>query len=97
VSYSTVNLRPVGDVSVSYSISTSFGDFKNRSSVKFNSDEDEDDNKGPKFDHNYNGKSGSGSVPVKVNSSFGKVILGEASSEDMKGKDKAKGKGKIST
>jgi hypothetical protein len=92
VSYSTINLRPVGDVSASYNISTSFGNFKNKSSVKFNSDEDDDDNKGPKFDHNYNGKSGNGSIPVKINSSFGKVILGEASSDDMNDKEKSKGK-----
>jgi hypothetical protein len=92
VSYSTINLRPVGDVSASYNISTSFGDFKNKSSVKFDSDEDTDDNKGPKFDHNYNGKSGNGAIPIKINSSFGKVILGEASSEDMDGKEKSKGK-----
>jgi hypothetical protein len=92
VSYSTINLRPVGDVSASYNISTSFGNFKNKSSVKFDSDEDDDDNKGPKFDHNYNGKSGNGSIPVKINSSFGKVILGEASSDDMNDKEKSKGK-----
>ena len=92
VSYSTINLKPVGDVSASYNISTSFGNFKNKSSIKFDSDEDTNDNKGPKFDHNYNGKSGSGSIPIKINSSFGKVILGEASSEDMEGKEKSKGK-----
>jgi len=92
VSYSTINLKPVGDVSASYNISTSFGNFKNRSSIKFDSDEDDDDNKGPKFDHNYNGKSGNGSVPVRINSSFGKVILGEASNDDMKDKENSKGK-----
>ncbi|HMX37472.1 MAG TPA: hypothetical protein PKA94_09310 [Ferruginibacter sp.] len=92
-SYSTVNLKPVGDVSVSYSISTSFGSFKNTSNVKFSSDEDED-GRGPKFDYEYNGKSGSGAIPVKVKSSFGKVIVGEASEEDMKEKNKNKNKEK---
>ena len=92
-SYSTVNLKPVGDVSVSYNISTSFGSFKNTSNVKFSSDEDED-GRGPKFDYEYNGKSGSGAIPVKVKSSFGKVIVGEASEEDMKEKNKSKNKEK---
>ncbi|MFN8306393.1 MAG: hypothetical protein U0T79_06460 [Ferruginibacter sp.] len=92
-SYSTVNLKPVGDVSVSYNISTSFGSFKNTSNVKFSSDEDED-GRGPKFDYEYNGKSGSGAIPVKVKSSFGKVIVGEASEEDMKEKNKNKNKEK---
>ena len=95
-SYSTVNLKPIGSLPASYNISTSFGSFKNTSDVKFSSDEDkEDDNKySPKFDHLYSGKSGSGTVPVKVKSSFGKIIVGEASEEDMKNKDKDKNKKK---
>jgi len=93
-SYSTVNLKPIGSLPASYNISTSFGSFKNTSDVKFSSDEDkDDDNKySPKFDHQYSGKSGSGSVPVK--GSFGKIIVGEASEEDMKSKDKDKNKKK---
>lgn len=96
-SYSTVNLKPVGDISASYTISTSFGSFKNTTNTKFNSDEDGDDRHGPKFDNEYSGKSGSGSIPVKVKSSFGKVIVGEASEEDMKSKDKNKTKDKSRT
>lgn len=92
VSYSTINLKPVGDISASYNISTSFGDFKNRTNIKFNGDDNEDESKGPKFDHNYNGKSGSGSIPVKIHSSFGAVILGEPAAEDLKAKEKSKNK-----
>ena len=98
-SYSTVNLKPLGSLQANYNISTSFGSFKNTSDVKFSSDEDkDDDNKySPKFDHEYSGKSGSGSVPVKVKSSFGKIIVGEASEEDMKSKNKDKKKDKSRT
>ena len=96
VSYSTVNFRPAGDLSASYNISTSFGSFKNRTNTKFDGDDDKDD-KGPKFDHNYEGKSGSGAVPVKIKSSFGKVVLGEPSADDMKDKDKEKNKSKNKT
>ncbi len=98
-SYSTVNLKPTGGLQANYNISTSFGSFKNTSDVKFSSDEDkDDDNKySPKFDHQYSGRSGSGSVPVKVKSSFGKIIVGEASEEDMKSKDKDKKKDKSKT
>lgn len=95
-SYSTVNLKPLGSLSASYNISTSFGSFKNTSDIKFSSDE-EKDNDGPKFDYEYSGKSGSGSIPVKVKSSFGKIIVGEASEEDMKDKDKDKSKSKSRT
>lgn len=96
-SYSTVNLKPLGDLSASYSISTSFGSFKNTSNIKFSSDEDEEDKRGPKFDYEYSGKSGSGNIPVKVKSSFGKIIVGDASEEDMKDKGKEKRKDKSRT
>lgn len=95
-SYSTVNLKPLGSLSASYSIFTSFGSFKNTSDVKFDSDEDKGE-RGPKFDFQYSGKSGSGSIPVKVKSSFGKIIVGEASEEDMKDKSKSKTKDKSKT
>lgn len=96
-SYSTVNLKPVGDISVSYSISTSFGSFKNTSGVKFTGDDEGDDRHSPKFDFEYSGKSGNGTVPVKVKSSFGKIIVGEASEEEMKNKNKEKKKDKSKT
>jgi hypothetical protein len=88
-SYSTLSLKPVGDPPASYTILTSFGSFKNRTSIKFDGD-DEDDDKGPKFDHKYSGKSGSGSIPVKVNSNFSNIILGEPAPGDMKEKNKSK-------
>jgi hypothetical protein len=80
-SYSTINLRPAASLAANYVINTSFGSFKNRSGIKFDSDKDEED--GPKFDFRYEGKSGNGSVPVKIKDSFGKIILGDASQEDM--------------
>ncbi|MCW3091897.1 MAG: hypothetical protein JWP81_2966 [Ferruginibacter sp.] len=98
-SYSTVNVKPTGDISAAYTISTSFGDFKNRTNINFDGDEDKNDQRGPKFDHKYNGKSGSGAVPVKINTSFGKIVLGEPTADDMKdkGKTKTKSKGKITS
>jgi len=95
-SYSTVNLKPSGNLQASYNISTSFGSFKNTSDIKFSSDEDDNSDRGPKFDYEYSGKSGSGSIPVKVKSSFGKIILGEATEEDMKDKNKQKNKSRTS-
>lgn len=93
VSYSTVNFKPMGELSASYDIFTSFGSFKNRTNIKFDGDDDDDNgNRGPKFDHQYSGKSGGGSVPVKIKSSFGKVILGEPAADDLKEKNKNKNK-----
>lgn len=95
-SYSTVNLRPVSDPSASYTIFTSFGSFKNRTSIKFEEDDDNDNDRGPKFDHTYTGRSGSGAIPVRLNTDFGKIILGEPSAEDLKEKEKSKHKSKTS-
>lgn len=92
-SYSTVNLKPANALSASYTVSTSFGSFKNTTGIKFDSDE-EDNQDGPKFDYKYEGRSGNGTVPVKVKTSFGKIILGEASEEDMKDDNKQKSKRK---
>ena len=92
-SYSTVNLRPAANLAASYVINTSFGSFKNRSGIKFDSDKDDED--GPKFDFKYEGKSGNGSVPVNIKDSFGKIILGDATTDDMDDK-KPKNKRKTS-
>ncbi len=97
VSYSTVNLRPVGDLPATYTIFTSFGSFKNKTNIKFDSDENSDEDKGPKFDHNYNGKSGNGSIPIKLNTSFGNIILGEATDDDMKDKENSKSKTRVTS
>ena len=92
-SYSTVNLKPVNALSASYTISTNFGSFKNTTGIKFDSDEG-DNQDGPKFDYKYEGRSGNGTVPVKIKTSFGKVILGEATEEDMKDDNKERPKRK---
>ena len=94
-SYSKVNLRPSADMSASYTISTNFGSLKNNTSIKFDSDE-EDDKHGPKFDHIYTGKSGSGNIPVKVKTEFNSVILGEPGPDDMKDKEKHRSKSRTS-
>jgi hypothetical protein len=90
-SYSTVNLRPAANLAAAYVVNTSFGSFKNKSGIKFESDKDNED--GPKFDFRYEGKSGNGSVPINIKDSFGKIILGDATDDDMDD-DKPKGKRK---
>ena len=93
-SYSTVNLRPVGSVGATYAVATSFGTFKNKTDIKFESDEDGEGRSGPKFDHKYWSKEGSGAIKVNAKTNFGKIILGEATAEEMKDKEKSKKKAK---
>jgi hypothetical protein len=84
-SYSTLNIKPAASFSATYDISTSFGSFKNRSNIAIDRTDKEPDY-GADMDKSYSGKSGSGTVKVKIKSSFGKIILGEATAEEMKDK-----------
>lgn len=93
-SYSTVNLRPSAGLSASYDIKTSFGNFKNKTSSEIKRT-DEPDRYGPDSDRHYQGKSGSGTSKVEVRSSFGNIILGEATDEEMQSKNKNKNKNKV--
>jgi len=90
-SYSTVNIKP-GNVSASYTISTSFGSVVDRSNTGIKRT-DTPDKYGPDSDKTYEGKSGNGSAKIDIKSSFGKIIVGEATEDDMKDKkDKTKNK-----
>jgi hypothetical protein len=90
-SYSTVNIKP-GNLSASYSISTSFGSVVDRSNANIKRT-DIPDEYGPDSDRTYEGKSGSGSAKIEIKSSFGKIIVGEPTADDMKDKkDKTKNK-----
>lgn len=91
-SYSTVNLKPAAGLSANYDISTSFGSFKNRTGFDIRRT-DEPDRYGPDSDRHYEGRSGSGASKIEIRSSFGKIILGEATEEELKDKKKSQGKG----
>lgn len=93
-SYSTVNLKPVSNLSVSYDISTSFGSVKNKSNADIKRT-DEPDKYGPDSDKHYEGKAGSGSSKVEVKSSFGNIIIGDATQEELDTKNKNKNKSKV--
>ena len=70
-SYSTVELELSKDFSGDFDVKTSFGSFKNNTDFKISEEKDDDDERGPKFDHRYSGKTGSGAAKIKINSSFG--------------------------
>jgi hypothetical protein len=93
-SYSTVNLRPASNLSASYSIRTSFSTLKDRSNANIKR-VDEPDRYGPDSNKEYEGKSGSGAAKIEIKSSFGKIIIGEATAEEMDDKKKNKEKAEI--
>lgn len=86
-SYSTVNIKPAGNFSATYHIRTSFGSVKDRSNANINRT-DSPDKYGPDSEKEYEGKSGSGSSKIEIKSSFGHIIIGEATEDEMKEKKK---------
>jgi formylmethanofuran dehydrogenase subunit D len=85
-SYSTLNIKPSRDFTAAYDIRTSFGSLKNKTSIDFkrtNKESEYADN-----DKEYEAQVGNGSNKVKIKSSFGKIIFGEATAEEMEDKKK---------
>lgn len=76
--------------SAQYDIRTSFSQLKNKTS--FTIKEEGEDDRGPKFDHRYNGTSGSGSANVKIKTEFKDVSIGHNQSFDINTDEKKKAK-----
>jgi hypothetical protein len=74
-SFSPLLLDVSTNFSATYDIRTSFAKLNNKTSFTITR-EDEDERHGPKFDFDYNGKSGNGETSVKVKTSFGDVTIG---------------------
>lgn len=89
-SYSTVYLDLDKNLSATYDISTSHGNFSNKSDFTIKSQGNDERTYGPRFNERYNGTSGSGSCRIKVQSSFGSVIAGHNMQVDLTEKKKSK-------
>lgn len=94
-SYSTVYLDLDKNLSASYDITTSHGNFSNESSFTIKKEGNDEKSYGPKFTNRYSGTSGSGSTKLKVNSSFGEIITGHNLQVDMSEKSKSKNKTRV--
>ena len=87
-SYSSVNLRVSPSLSAQFEVYTNFGSYHNKTNFNI-SEENEENNSGPKFDKNYSGKAGSGSAKIKIKSSFGSVRMVDENDKSVD-KDDAK-------
>ena len=74
-SYSKIEIAVAGGFGGDFEVHTSFGEFKNSSSLSLKEEKDDDENRGPHFDKDYNGKTGNGACKVKIKSSFGTIKL----------------------
>ncbi|MBL7732270.1 MAG: hypothetical protein JNM88_13920 [Chitinophagaceae bacterium] len=90
-SYSTVYLDLDKNMSATYNIHTSHGDFINKTSFNIKKEEEEGKHYGPDFTSQYNGTSGNGACKIKVKSSFGEIIAGHDMQVDLSEKKKHKG------
>ena len=91
-SYSNLYLNASTNLSSSFDIKTSFGEFTNKTGFNLKKQGDDNEkNYGPKFDKQFNGTAGGGNNRIKVNSDFGEVILGHNMEVDF-GSSKKKSK-----
>lgn len=74
-SYSDIEITVPVSFNGTYNIKTSFGDFYNNTDFKIKDVDEDEDDRGPRFDKTFTGKSGTGAVKVKIKSSFGKIKL----------------------
>lgn len=88
-SYSSVHLDPAANLSATYTISTSYGSFVDKTNIGIKRT-DEPDKYGPDLSKRFEGKSGSGAVKVDIKSSFGNIMIGQGTKADMKEKKKVR-------
>ncbi|MBS1599835.1 MAG: hypothetical protein JST75_16535 [Bacteroidetes bacterium] len=90
-SYSTIKMQVTKALSANFDVHTSFGSFHNNTDFRI-SEQKEDDDNGPRFDHDYSGKAGDGKARIKIKSSFGNVRVSDnnnnSSSKDDEDDDK---------
>lgn len=74
--HSDVALVVPRDMSAQYNVQTSFGSFKNNSGFSISEEgNDEDNRRGPKFDHTYKGSSNGGKTRIVLDGSFTDFII----------------------
>jgi hypothetical protein len=86
-SYSGVRLIVTKSLSAEFDIHTSFGSFHNDSDFSIKEQKEDQNDYGPHFDKDYNGKAGDGRARIKIKSSFGSVRVSHNPGND-KDKDK---------
>lgn len=64
------------DMSAQFNVKTNFGSFKNSSSFTIKGEDEDEDRRGPKFDHNYKGSSGGGKTKITLDGSFTDFTIG---------------------
>ena len=74
--HSDVALVVPRDMSAQYNVETEFGSFNNNTSFSIKEDGDDDDRRGPRFNHKYRGSSGGGKTRVTLDGNFTDFYIG---------------------
>jgi hypothetical protein len=93
-SYSAVYLDLDKNLSASFDISTSHGEFTNKSDFTIKKEGSDESGYGPKFTNHYTGTAGNGGMAIKVISSFGSITTGHNLQMDLTDKHKNRSKNK---
>lgn len=88
-SYSSVHIVPPAKLAATYTISTSYGSFVDKTDIGINRT-DTPSKYGADQSRRFEGKSGAGTVKIDIKSSFGKIMIGEGTEKDMKEKKKVR-------
>jgi hypothetical protein len=78
-------------LSAKFNISTNFGEFTNKTDFNITNEDDSDD-RGPRFKKQYVGKSGSGNVDLRIIAEFSNITVGHSLKLDIKDTKKKSGK-----
>ncbi|MEP6748345.1 MAG: hypothetical protein ABJB86_11510 [Bacteroidota bacterium] len=93
--FTDLKLDVSSDLSANFDVYTNFSELKNKTA--FNIKEEDEHDRGPKFDHQYSGKSGNASMNFKVKSNFGDVTIGHNLPFDVNDKKEHKEKRKTTS
>jgi hypothetical protein len=74
-SYSEVRMIAAKDLSAEFAIHTSFGDFHDETGSGLKERKTADSDVGPRFDKDFEGRTGDGKAKITVKSSFGSILL----------------------
>jgi len=86
-SYSSVHLDPAANLAASYTVKTSYGSFVDKTNIGIKRT-DTPQRFGPDLSRTFEG--GTGSVKIDIKSSFGNIMIGQGTKEDMKEKKKVR-------
>jgi len=93
--FTNLQLNVTKALSAKFNISTNFGEFSNKTGFTITNEDDDDEDRGPRFKKHYIGKSGNGTLDLKITSEFSNITVGHSLKLDLKKDEKKSGKAAV--